>query len=622
MRISITILLTFLINIFCLPLWTEYDYGSFIRTLFNKEARLDLVYAGKLTGTEPFLLKSVSQPVAATYWYGYEPRNPRRANLNLRARGKWQKLSLQVDPLQDGEITVLLRGPDARNDYDEAFAALTDWRNLKINGKEVFVGPRTFSYVGNDTKYIPGKSYKLPPFNHQLMFADPGNFPYAGKHAQSVPVKKHEVVNIEVEFRRHPISVHDFTLLKSGKIWYFVTGNLLFIYLIYRLLSYIQGGGISRSDAILLTIFSLLLFIPMISISDGVRSVRGNKMLAVKPAWKEFFKEKTDYVKRYENWFNDHFCGHIALTRLHDVVWNALSHIIRVRGIYFKGDDWFFFQTLVLNFSDNPAFTRSIVHNILQLDQFCRQNKIRLYILETPRKESIYKEFLSNKYGFDEKKFVRVSRAQESVRSEVRKHHIPWVYPSEELRDATKDDFVFFKRTWHWTDWGAFIGYRELMKEIGRDYPDIPVASLDDYNRSQNRLIRDDWSRNYYSGHLYSSCNLQEASLTSYFNYYDHKNADKMEVRVGKFTKEFRYPEGKYKVMLIGTSQNENFLQYLPYSASQTKYIRLNAGWQGRDSFKIIKLYKKDILSYKPDILVLSISTDHFHQLRDLCSTK
>ena len=89
-RVLIAVLLTLLVNVVCLPLWTEYDYGSFIRTLFNKEARLDLVYSGKLTGTEPFLIQSVSQPATATYWYGYESRNPRRANLNLRARRKWQ----------------------------------------------------------------------------------------------------------------------------------------------------------------------------------------------------------------------------------------------------------------------------------------------------------------------------------------------------------------------------------------------------------------------------------------------------------------------------------------------------------------------------------------------------
>ena len=625
-RVLIAVLLTLLVNVVGLPLWTEYDYGSFIRTLFNREARLDLVYSGKLTGTEPFLIQSVSQPVTATYWYGYESRNPRRANLNLRARRKWQKLSLQVEPLQDGKITVLLRGPDARNDDDEPFAALTDWRNLKINGKMVFAERRTFSYVGNDLKYIPEKKYELARFNYDLMFADSGNFPYVGKHAQSIPVKKHKRVEIEVEFRRHHFSIHDFTGLKSGKVWYLITGNLLFFSLIWRLLSIFAKNRkrLRLSNTLLLITFFSCLFIPMLAISDAVRSVRGNRMLAVKPALKDIFREKSDYGRRYENWFNDHFCGHAALQKLHDVIRNELSHVIcALNAIYFKKDDWFFLKPLVSKMNDNPAFIRPIVQNLLQLNQFCRQNKIRFYILEVPRKESIYKDLLSRRYGFDERAFVKTSQVQEMIRDEVRGHRIPYVYPYEALRDAAKDDFVFFKRTWHWTDWGAFVGYRELMKEIVRDYPDIPVASLDDYGQFQNRLIRDDWSRNYYPGYLYRFCNLEKAPHGAFITYYDHKNADKMSVRVGKFTKDFAYPEGKYKILLVGTSQSENFLQFLPYSAAQTKYIRLNTGWiKASDEFKILKLHKKEILAFKPDILILSINTDNLSRLRDICASK
>ena len=54
-KIWISILLALLVNILCLPLWTECDYGGFIRTLFNKEGRLDLLDSGKITRAEPFL---------------------------------------------------------------------------------------------------------------------------------------------------------------------------------------------------------------------------------------------------------------------------------------------------------------------------------------------------------------------------------------------------------------------------------------------------------------------------------------------------------------------------------------------------------------------------------------
>ena len=62
-KIILTVLLTLLGNILCLPLWTECDYAGFVQTLFNKEARLDIRYTGLITAAEPFYLKSQPSPL-------------------------------------------------------------------------------------------------------------------------------------------------------------------------------------------------------------------------------------------------------------------------------------------------------------------------------------------------------------------------------------------------------------------------------------------------------------------------------------------------------------------------------------------------------------------------------
>lgn len=307
---------------------------------------------------------------------------------------------------------------------------------------------------------------------------------------------------------------------------------------------------------------------------------------------------------------------------------NKISEIVRTkRALYFKENGWEFFNPIVQGWDYRPHFMQSIVHNLVQLNQFCQQNRIKLYVLEVPRKESVYKQLLSDKYGFDSKEFIKVSQAQENIRKEVRKHHIPYVYPYEALSSAAQQDFVFFKWKHHWTDWGAFVGFRELMKEISKDFPDIPVSSLDDYNKTQSWLIRDEYDRKYNLGwHLYQFFNNEgqdDPPNRALYNYYNHKKGENMVLKIGKFTKDFTYPEGKCKVILIGTSHNENFCQFLPYSAAQTKYIRLNMNQVGEvDQYKVLKLYGKDILAFKPDILILSISTEDLSRLRNLCSIK
>ena len=592
-RLLSTVLLLFLVNALCLPLWTEYSYGSFVRTLFIKEAGLDLAYSGVITADEPFHYQIAPEPSHYTWLY---KDNVHLLSQTLKARWEWQKVSVRLKALRDGTITTLFRGAHVRDDYGRYFSIPTDWQNVKINGYVIFKEAKTLSF--------------------QKTFA---------KH---IPVKKDDVIQVEGEFRRHHFTVYDFTRLTMGKVWFLITGNLLFFFLTYRLLSYMRGGGIRKSDAFLLTIFFSMLFIPMIGTSNALKSVRENRVLAGKPELKDLFKEKSDYGRRYENYFNDHFGGRVSLLKLHDDLRNKLSCIIRANGaIYFKENGWEFLTPLVPNMEYNPTTIQSIVSNLSQLNQFCRQNGIRLYVLEVPRKENVYKEFLINKYGFDEKALTNVLQAQETIRNEVRKHHIPYVYLYKALHDAAKRDFVFFKCSQHWTDWGAFVGYRVLMKEVHRDFPDMPIASLNDYKKSQNWLQRDTYWRAYaLPGHFYKFFNDRDLALLSersFYNYYDYKNDDKIVVNVSKFTKNFIYPDGKYKVMLIGTSQNENFLQFLPYSATQTRYIRLNmAPIKAADQFKILKLYKKDILAFKPDILVLSIHSDNLPELRNLCSTK
>lgn len=305
-----------------------------------------------------------------------------------------------------------------------------------------------------------------------------------------------------------------------------------------------------------------------------------------------------------------------------------LSLVIRTeKAIYFKENGWDFLTPLVSNLNCSSTTLHAIVQNLLQLDLFCRQHNIKLYVLEVPKKENVYKEIIEDKYGFNEKQFVKVSRAQDFIRSETRRHHIPYVYPYKALRDASKQDFVFFKCCHHWTDWGAFVGYRELMKEVCKDFSDIPVVSLKDYRKSQNCLQREEYKRDYappwHFWRFFNDEHLDDHSYRTFYNYYDHKNGDRMAIKVGKFTKDFAYPSGKRRVMLIGTSQNENFLQFLPYSAAQTKYLRLNMGQvKEGDEFKILKLYMKDILTFNPDILVLSIHTDNLPRLCKICTTQ
>ena len=85
MKITLDVFIALFTNIMCLPLWTEYDYGSFIRTLFNKEARLDLVYTDYRGG--PFSFPAIFQTMS--YLLGLTPQEIiHRTCLSLRSKGE------------------------------------------------------------------------------------------------------------------------------------------------------------------------------------------------------------------------------------------------------------------------------------------------------------------------------------------------------------------------------------------------------------------------------------------------------------------------------------------------------------------------------------------------------
>lgn len=484
---------------------------------------------------------------------------------------------------------MLLRGPEERNEYGKCSTVLTDWRNLKINGVVVFTEPRSLSF--------------------QRSFA------------KQIPVERNDILQIEVEYRSHSFAFHEFSFLKSQNLWYLVTGNLLLFFLIYRLLSCLAKHVQSRaSDALLLVAFFSGVFVPLIFVSDEVASQRENRTLAVRPELKEFLKENSNTGGGYEKWFSDHMGGRVALLKLHDMIRAKLQKVIQTKtasAFYIEENGWLFDFTP----SRPPSLIQSVTRTLKTFDNFCKANKIKLFLLEVPRKEVIYSDFYygtgNTKRGND-----RLETIHQNIRTEARENGLQLVCPLHQLLDGREEDYVFFKTTQHWTDWGAYIGYRELMKEIKKDFPDMPVVSLDDYRRSRNQLVRDGWYRHYEFGRLYRLFNFSDAPHNSaVYNYYDHKNSDKMVVKVGKYTKDYTYPEGKYKIMLIGTSQCDNLTQFLPYSAAQTKYIRVNNGQvKMADEMKILKLYKKDILNFKPDILILCFFSWNYPQMPKICN--
>ena len=112
--------------------------------------------------------------------------------------------------------------------------------------------------------------------------------------------------------------------------------------------------------------------------------------------------------------------------------------------------------------------------------------------------------------------------------------------------------------------------------------------------------------------------NKADKLLNTEYTYYDNKSRDNIIEDRQRYTKIFDNQDKnvKHKLFLIGNSQNENLLQFLPYSVKKLKYLRLN--WYQLDEanqWKFMKYYKQELLDFNPDIVVITITAEMFSQL-------
>ncbi|MBR1757072.1 MAG: hypothetical protein IJ738_05875 [Alphaproteobacteria bacterium] len=311
---------------------------------------------------------------------------------------------------------------------------------------------------------------------------------------------------------------------------------------------------------------------------------------------------------------------------LYSILHRELNNIYKNGGaIWIKNNNWIYSEWDIKQKKFEENKTVAIIKQINLLNEFCRENNIRMYMLIVPSKESIYARFLPMEY----QKIIKHNQFNQYINSLISSLDVPTVFPYDELHQASYKDFVFFKQSHHWTDWGAYTGYLALMEVIKKDYPNIHISTLDEYNISTSKLLREDWGREYgigqttrllYINQKYAHKNL----LKDNYTYYDHKNEIKPIVTEADFykTKYFKNPQQAKapRVLLTGTSMNEDFLQFLPYSFSEIKYYRLNnvLKVQGSETFKLLKRYKKDILDYNPNILILCVTSGNVLRLDEL----
>lgn len=260
---------------------------------------------------------------------------------------------------------------------------------------------------------------------------------------------------------------------------------------------------------------------------------------------------------------------------------------------------------------------------LISFNEFCEKNGINLYVFVTPQKPRIYPTDLGiyNQYDMHEEFINFVDNIKD----------LKVVYPYKDLIKDTKTQRLFFKPDHHWTDDGAYIGYKSLTSKIKQDFPQVKILQPNDFDYFYNKKIRFDFSRKFEdgrTGYILGFFPKDIQRFHSYdYRYYRHKDFDNLKIKT--IRTDYRRSKDSYyqkapdlKVLVFGSSMTENLIEFLPYTFRTFRYIRLNPGAsEGEEDYKILKKYKNEILEYKPDIIIFSASYNNIYNFDKVMET-
>lgn len=407
----------------------------------------------------------------------------------------------------------------------------------------------------------------------------------------------------------------------------FVIIIVLTYLLAYKLTNYIADfktiENKSRIEIIFLSIFFIFLFIPMSHISQEEISKQENRYLAKwQPIVNENGELNFDFGKNFNDWFNDRFC-----LRKNFINFNNSIKILFTskcekgfldKNTYTTYPNWSFGHHDIELIKDN-------FKALYQFNDYCKKNNIKLYTLIVPQKADVH----PTKYNFIQDDYKHDAFLN-YVKELQQENKIKIIYPYEKIREeAQAGKIMYFKTEHHWTDEGAFVGYQELMKSINKDYPDIKVLTKNDFNIFSDKKIRGDFGRYFGYGQDCWRMGISEIICKKYhnfdYNYFKHKDFENLDENIINieyhYGKLYQYNKGaNHRIIQLGTSQNENLTEFIPFTFKAVKRLRNNnvKGIKFEDEFKIIKYYQEEILEYNPEIIIFCITYGNIKELHNL----
>ena len=243
------------------------------------------------------------------------------------------------------------------------------------------------------------------------------------------------------------------------------------------------------------------------------------------------------------------------------------------RGHIYKSNKFIFVNAVPPTYSETQKAL--ITSNLQRYEEICNKSGKKFYVIISPARESIYRDFDKIRISND---CIEVGTT-DLVEYIKKNSKINIIFPQDLFLQnrKTDKDILFYKTDHHLTDTGAYLLYQYLIEILKKDFPLLKITPLSDYNQTTSNLIRWNADRLYDNGLEYTHFGVKDKKiLETQYTYYDYKYRQRIKI-IEKYPHYTHYnPTGRYKILVLGDSYQENLSYFLNTSFKQIDKYRLN----------------------------------------------
>jgi hypothetical protein len=185
---------------------------------------------------------------------------------------------------------------------------------------------------------------------------------------------------------------------------------------------------------------------------------------------------------KLEAWYDDHFGFRNRLIRAHNwakVMWLHASPSPKVvvgrDGLYYLADE----ETAAQSELASDQLLRQWQQALEEKRDWLAAKGIAFLVVIAPDKQSIYPEKLPRAVAGQ----LLSVRTEQFVQHMAAHSQVEIVYPRRPLLEAKKESPVYYRTDTHWTAFGSYVVYREIMARLSEQLAEVKPLSLSEFDR-------------------------------------------------------------------------------------------------------------------------------------------